>query len=179
MKKIFFSSLLFVCCTAQAEIIEPGDDVSEECGKKIKTKNVMVLDLETFGEDSVAARRFVEKHAGNHTIMSEFSEEIRTSGGSVFYDRQSGIKRAAKVAAKRGCDLVLVLHAEALVVDQKTVSYTQGGARASGSSKTDGSFYGNTYTGQTKSRASVTGNSLTTERVDDYILCGVSQRDTK
>lgn len=145
MKQITLISLLSVCCVAQAEIIAPNVGDSEKCGEKIKTKDVMVLDLEPFGEDQEAARRFVDKHAGNHFIASEAPEEIKTVSKGIFYTRKSGIKRAAKEAAKRGCDLVLVLGAKTQVVGQTSIANSWGHASTYGSSNTSGSGYGSCY----------------------------------
>ena len=163
MKQLLFASLLFVCCVAQAEIIAPNADDSQKCGDKIKTKEVMVLDLEPFGEDQEAAKRFVDKHAGNHFIASVAPEEIQTVSKSIFYTRKSGIKRAAKEAAKRGCDLVLVLGAKTQIVGQTSIANTWGNASTYGSSNTSGSGYGSCYgnscSGNSSSRT--TGSAYT------------------
>lgn len=131
MKILIIVALIFGCAIAKAEIITPNAGVTDKCGPKIKTKQVMVLDLEPFGEDEAAAKAFVLEHAGKHEIYSSAPEIIETKSRGAMYDRESGIKRAAKEAAKRGCDLVLVLRAATQVVGG--VSFGYGNANTYGS----------------------------------------------
>jgi len=54
--------IIFVLSSASAEVITPHSNISDACGPKIKTNAVMVLDLESFGQDHASARSFVKKH---------------------------------------------------------------------------------------------------------------------
>ena len=112
MKQALISFLLLLAFNVQAEIIQPNAEVSQDCGPKIKKRDVMVLDIESFGENREASEAFIREHAGEHLIVSATPENILTSLYVLgMTTRKTAVKSAMKEAAKRGCDLVIVLHA--------------------------------------------------------------------
>ena len=100
---------LLAFSVAQAEVITPNSGVSASCGSKIKKSEVTVLDLEGFGQDTEAAMAFVDEHVGLESIISTTPEVIWTKWQRAFYTRNTSIKAATKEAAKRGCDVLLIL----------------------------------------------------------------------
>jgi hypothetical protein len=112
MKQALISFLLLLAFNLQAQIIQPNAGVSDDCGPKIKKSKVMVLDIESFGEDREASEAFIREHAGEHRIVSATPENILTSLYVVGNpSRKTAIKSARRQASKRGCDLVIVLRA--------------------------------------------------------------------
>jgi hypothetical protein len=98
---------------AQAEVLTPNSGVSAICGEKIKTKDVLVFDLEPYAGNPEAQIEFISRHiaAEDYIFASETAEFIQTKLSHTRYDRDSGIKRATKEAAKRGCDMLFVFWA--------------------------------------------------------------------
>lgn len=148
--KLLAPTALLLCSNvAIAQIISPDQETSAHCGEKVKTKDVMVLDVEPFQGNNQAILDFVAKHAGEVSMYSPAPELIETKWKGAFYSRDSGIKRARKEAAKRGCDLVIVLQAGTEVENVMAWGNSQenmnararpdgtGGYRISGSSSTN------------------------------------------
>lgn len=71
----------------------------------------LVLDLEQYREDADAAAAFIGRYAQNVRVISALPEIIRTKNRGSGVDRRRAMKRAQKVAAQRGCNVVLVLAA--------------------------------------------------------------------
>lgn len=127
MKQALISFLLLLAFNVQAQIIQPNAGVSQDCGSKVKKSKVMVLDIESFGEDREAAEAFIRKHAGEHRIVSATPENILTSL-LVFGtpSRKTAIKAARRQASKRGCDLVIVLRASTYRIGATGVAMSSG-----------------------------------------------------
>jgi len=98
-----------LCFLLSAESIQPGQLNSDaECGRKLRTNDVLVLNLEHLRRQPEMAQEFVDERAGQFRLLSAEPEEIRTpSRPSKDPDRL--IRGAQKLGAKMGCDLVLVL----------------------------------------------------------------------
>ena len=114
MRKWHLAALGFVgvlqADLSSAQIVSPVD-TEARCGATLKKEEVLVLDLEPFGEDQAAVESFIAKHAQELVIKSELAETIRTRLKSARKNRMDAMKRAQKVAASRGCNVVLVLQA--------------------------------------------------------------------
>ena len=125
MKQALISFLLLLAFNVQAQIIQPNAEVSNDCGPKIKKSKVMVLDIESFGEDRESAEAFVREHAGDHRIVSATNEDILTSL-AVFGTptRKTAIKAARRQAAKRGCDLVIFFRAFSYPIGSTNTAFT-------------------------------------------------------
>jgi hypothetical protein len=95
-----------LCLGLLAEAVEarPGPD----CGEEIRTRDVLVLDLEDLRNNPERAREFVAERAGEFRLLTTRIEEIRTRARPS-KDPDSVIRRARKLGAEHGCDLVLVL----------------------------------------------------------------------
>ncbi len=78
------------------------------CGQKIRVKDVLVLDLEPLRRHPEMAQDFVVERAGEFRLLTTRLEEIRTRSRPS-RDPDSVIRRARKLGAEHGCDLVLVL----------------------------------------------------------------------
>jgi hypothetical protein len=127
--------IFVVLNSASAEVITPNSNISNDCGSKVKTSDVMVLDLESFGGDAGAAQQFISEHAGENILVSKTPELIKTKWRGTRYDRDSAIKRATKEAAKRGCDLLLILSAGTENVGTYYNYSTDDSGRGSGTGK--------------------------------------------
>jgi len=69
---------------------------------------VTVLDLEPFRRQPEVAQEFVVERAGDFQLLAVEPEEIKTRSRPS-KDPEDLVRRAKKLAAKHGCDLVLVL----------------------------------------------------------------------
>jgi len=78
------------------------------CGQKINMRDVLVLDLEHLRNQPEMAQDFVVEHAGEFMLLTTELEEIKTRSRPS-RDPDSVIRRARKLGAEHGCDLVLVL----------------------------------------------------------------------
>jgi len=83
-------------------------DPDSECGRKIRARDVLVLDLEHLRPHPEMAQEFVVERAGEFRLLTIELEEIRTRSRPS-RDPDSVIRRARKLGAEHGCDLVLVL----------------------------------------------------------------------
>jgi hypothetical protein len=90
--------------SAEAVRAEPDP----ECGQQIRARNVLVLDLEHLRRHPEIAQEFVVERAGKFRLLTSEIEEIRTRTRPS-RDPDSVIRRAQKLGAKHGCDLVLLL----------------------------------------------------------------------
>jgi hypothetical protein len=98
-----------LCCGLPAETIasdQAGPDSG--CGQKITMRDVLVLDLEPLRAHPEMAQEFVVERAGEFRLLTTKLEEIRTRSRPS-RDPDSMIRRARKLGAEHGCDLVLVL----------------------------------------------------------------------
>ena len=95
---------------ANAEVITPETGVGSSCGPAIKKEEVMLIDLEPLKGDLQVQKAFAVKHAGDYTLTAKVAEWIKPSVWT-WPSRKNGIKHALKLAAKRGCNLVLILDA--------------------------------------------------------------------
>jgi len=122
MKRLLTMGIILVSLAGslQAEVISPNSNVSATCGEKIKKSDVTVLDLEGFGDDIESAKAFVDEHVGLDSIISTTPEVIMTKWQRGWYNRDSSIKAATKEAAKRGCDVLLILSATGGELMQKS-----------------------------------------------------------
>lgn len=68
----------------------------------------MVLDLESLQRHPELAQNFVTERVGEFRLVNTRPEEIRTRSRPS-RDPESLVRRARKLGAKHGCDLVLVL----------------------------------------------------------------------
>jgi len=84
----------------------PGTD--SRCGHRINIRDVLVLDLEHLRGQPEMAQDFVVDHAGEFRLLTTELEEIRTRSRPS-RDPDSVIRRARRLGAEHGCDLVLVL----------------------------------------------------------------------
>lgn len=123
--------------STEAQIVSPESSrrAGPRCGAEIKKKDVLVLDLERFGDDSEAATEFIERYVENLQLKSEAPETIGTTLRSARKNRMSAMKRAQRTAAERGCNVVIVLRAwagrdEATYV--QTIPTPSGGAQGFG-----------------------------------------------
>ena len=95
-----------------AQIVSPEvEERQVRCGPSLKKKEVLVLDLESFGSDVEAVKSFLARHVKNLDLKSDAPETIRTALRSARKDRLSAMRRAQTTAAERGCNVVLVLRA--------------------------------------------------------------------
>jgi hypothetical protein len=79
-----------------------------ECGQQIRARDVLVVDLEHLRSHPEAAQEFVVERAGEFRLLTTEIEEIRTRTRPS-RDPDGVIRRAQKLGAKHGCDLVLLL----------------------------------------------------------------------
>ena len=95
-----------LCSGLSAETAEANPD--PECGQRISARDVLVLDVEHLRRHPESAQEFVVERAGEFRLLTTEPEEIRTRSRP---SRDPGnlVRRAQKLAAKHGCDLVLVL----------------------------------------------------------------------
>jgi hypothetical protein len=98
-----------LCCGLQARASVAGQGQHEvACGASIRTREVLVLDLEHLRGQPEAAIERVSREAGQYRLASaepeEFRMRYRASG-----NRDGVIRRAGKLGAQRGCDLVVLL----------------------------------------------------------------------
>jgi len=98
-----------LCFGLSAETV--GDDRTgpdSVCGQTIRAKDVYVLDLEPLRRHPEMAQDFVVERAGEFRLLTTEPEEIRTRSRPS-RDPGNVVRRAQKLAAEHGCDLVLVL----------------------------------------------------------------------
>jgi hypothetical protein len=110
-RKIYLGWILgtMLCSGLSAENVgadQAGPDSG--CGQKIRMRDVFVLDLESFRSHPEMAQGFVLERVGEFRLVKTEPEEIRTRSRPS-RDPDSLIRRARKLGAKKGCDLVLVL----------------------------------------------------------------------
>ena len=105
-------AIIFYATAVWPQIVSPTPEKKEiRCGHTILNKDVLVLDLEPFGTDAERADEFIRKLVQELEIRSEEVETIRTRLRSARKNRMSAMKRARTEAARRGCNVVLVLAA--------------------------------------------------------------------
>jgi len=97
---------IVLCFGLSAEAAKTDPD--SVCGRKINARDVFVLDLESFRRRPEMAQEFVVEHAGEFRLLTTDLEEIRTRSRPS-RDPDSVVRRARKLGAEHGCDLVLVL----------------------------------------------------------------------
>ena len=95
-----------LCYGLSAEAAQANRD--PECGQQIRARDVLVLDLEHLRRHPESAQEFVVERAGEFRLLTTEIEEIRTRARPA-RDPESVIRRARKLGAEHGCDLVLVL----------------------------------------------------------------------
>lgn len=78
------------------------------CGQPIRTRDVMVLDLEPFARDLETTQEYLLEHAGEYRLLDARPEEIfmRSRPGK---DPHATFRQAQKLGKRKGCDLVLIL----------------------------------------------------------------------
>jgi len=111
MRRIRVSLLVgtVLCFGLSAETV--GDDRENPdsvCGQTVRARDVYVLDLEPMRRQPEMAQDFVVERAGKFRLLTTEPEEIRTRS-KPSRDPGSLVRRAQKLAAEHGCDLVLVL----------------------------------------------------------------------
>jgi hypothetical protein len=87
-----------------ADEARPGS----RCGQAISARDVFVLDLEPLRHHPDMAQEFVVERAGEFRLLTTEIEEIRTRSRPA-RNPEGVVRRAQKLGAKHGCDLVLVL----------------------------------------------------------------------
>ena len=95
--------------SSQVELLEYS---TLSCGKRIRNKQVLLIDLQALLNDKKAAVSWVNKTAPNHGIESPIPilmEEVHLSGK---VRRKALLRDAVRASASRGCDLVIVLDIE-------------------------------------------------------------------
>jgi len=98
-----------LCFCASAQSIEPGQEFSNTgCSGQIKNRDVMALDLEPLRRQPELAQKYVYEQAGDFRLVNTKPEEFHTRYRPS-KDPNGVVRGARKFAAKRGCDLVLVL----------------------------------------------------------------------
>jgi len=98
-----------LCSGLSAEIVVADQSRPDSgCGLKIKAKDVLVLDVAPMRRHPEMAHDFVVEHAGEYMLADVEPEEIRTRSRPS-RNPDSLIRRARKLGAEHGCDLVLVL----------------------------------------------------------------------
>lgn len=107
---VTFTGLMHLADLCHAQIVSPPQRPAH-CGPAIKKDDVLVLDLEGFGDDTEAAQAFIAKHVTGLEVKSEEAEVIRTRTRNSRRDRMDAMQRSQKEAASRGCNVVLVLRA--------------------------------------------------------------------
>ena len=104
-----FAGLLWGLCLCFTLLAETSQAASTGgCGQDIRTRDVMVLDLEPFGNDLETTRKYLFEYAGEYRLLDMKPEEIilRSRPGK---DPHAMFRRAQKLGEKKGCDLVLIL----------------------------------------------------------------------
>ena len=81
---------------------------STVCGQELRTRDVLVLDLQHLLSTPDLADDFVLEHAGEYHLADPLIEEFRMSTRPS-KDPEAVTRGARKLGIKRGCDLVLVL----------------------------------------------------------------------
>jgi hypothetical protein len=98
-----------LCCGLSAGTVGADQKISAtECGRKISPKDVLVLDLEHLRSRPEVAHDFVVERAGEYRLAYVEPEEIRTRSRPS-RDPDGMTRKARKLGAEHGCDLVLVL----------------------------------------------------------------------
>lgn len=84
------------------------------CGGKINRKAVMLVDLQALLNDKTAAVSKVNERFPDHDLESPvpvIAEQVHWNGGAT---RKSLLQNAAREAASRGCDLLIILDVDVL-----------------------------------------------------------------
>jgi hypothetical protein len=98
-----------ICCTLITPASAVGQGYEDSgCGPSIRHREVLVLDLEPLRGQPDAAIEWVSEAAGQYRLISTEPEEFRTRHRAS-RDREGVIRRAGKLGAQRGCDLVVLL----------------------------------------------------------------------
>ena len=98
-----------LCSGLSAETIKTDQaDSDTVCGKDIRMRDVLVLDLEPMRRDPEMAQSFVDDRVGDFRLANSDIEEIRTRSRAS-KDPHGVVRSAQKLGVKHGCDLVLVL----------------------------------------------------------------------
>ena len=95
-----------LCSGLSTEAVRANPD--PECGQQIRARDVLVLDLGQLRRRPETAQEFVVERAGEFRLLTTEIEEIRTRSRPS-RDPESVIRRAQKLGAEHGCDLVLLL----------------------------------------------------------------------
>jgi hypothetical protein len=106
MKRLLLLSLL--CIEARAQIVAP---TPATCGPEIDRRAVMVLDVESFAGQPEQATTFIEQHVKGFAAATDKAETIVTPRAGTKVDRKDALELAQKTAAKRGCNVAIVLKA--------------------------------------------------------------------
>jgi hypothetical protein len=112
--------------SAGAQIISPQ---AKLCGPELSADDVLVLDLESFGDDVQRAEAFTAAHVTDLRLISERAETVRTFRRAARNTREHGLRQAQREAAERGCNVALVLRAwteESAVVETQNISVNTG-----------------------------------------------------
>ncbi len=78
------------------------------CGQDVSTRDVMVLDLEPFGNDLEITQEYLLEHAGEYRLLDTRPEEMIMRSRPT-KDPHGMFRQAQKLGERRGCDLVLIL----------------------------------------------------------------------
>ena len=109
MIRIMHSSLIWGVVLCFCLFAGTGQTASATvCGEDIRTRDVMVLDLEPFGNDLETTQEYLIEHAGEYRLYNAKPEEIITRSRPK-KDPHGMFRKAQKLGERRGCDLVLIL----------------------------------------------------------------------
>ena len=98
-----------LCSAVFAEADEPANvGIDTACAEETRVRDVLVLDLEPFLYQPELAEGFIEEQVGGYRLLSTNPEEMITPYRPS-KDPHGVTRRAQKLGAKNGCDLVFVL----------------------------------------------------------------------
>ena len=106
--------LAWVCGIGFCSVLSAGtgmpslDDMETVCAQRTRPSDVLVLNLEHLRFQPDEAQDFVVGNTGGYRLLDTRPEEIITRS-RISKDPQRFTRKARKLGAKRGCNLVVVL----------------------------------------------------------------------
>jgi len=103
--------LLFICgCSTSTPLIEPPS-----CGPPVDSETVKVVEAEQLdgGQDFNAVFDYATEQAGSFQLISEYTFRVNAWPGGT---RKPRWVNAQEAAASRGCDILILVHSEMLLL---------------------------------------------------------------
>lgn len=103
------AALVLACVPAAAQIVQP----SRGCGPAINGDSVLVIDLQSYGDDTAGGLQFLRSQLEGVTFELGGVETLevghRGPMRNIANRFSSALKQLQRIAAKRGCNLVVVI----------------------------------------------------------------------